>query len=148
MVNQILHGGKRRDLLVCVALVCVMLFGFSCVAPSPYTREKTPRADQARWVDEGQVINEVVSHVNAAAFASSKKATVQKYADMLRYWYSFVSQMEEDPDAGIRALNFIHEVHRKAKGKKNLWLEAIEQAKMGASKYDSRPGCPIPQDYQ
>ncbi len=120
----------------------------SCVAPSEYTSAIGPRADQKRWLDESQVIRQIVQCIHAASFASAHKEAVAEYAAQLRYWYSFVSQAEEDKDAGIRALNFIRQVHFDAHGDKMLWNEVILEARQKAPSSKVAPGTPIPPNYR
>jgi len=108
-------------LVLCLGTGCQALRG----APKPYT----PRPDQKVWVDEPAVINMVTRLVYQSHFDSRQALAERQYAALIRYWYVRVSATGEDPDAGLRAVNFIHKIHLDAKGSRELWERVLSLAR-------------------
>ena len=75
---------------------------------------------------------------------------MRNYASVIRQAYARASLLGQDVDAGVRAMNYIKNVHRQAKGDQALWDDALKTAKQ---KYDEDssdylPGIEPPQDYK
>lgn len=118
----------RQALLIAAALAA-WLPGLGCQAwrgtPKPYT----PRPDQQVWVDEAAVISLVTRFVYESRFESRRTVAERQYAALVRHWYARVSGMGEDRDGGRRAVNFIHKIHRDAKGSADLWERVLALAR-------------------
>ena len=123
---------------------------FGCAQPSKYTKLAKPRADQRRWIDERESIDAVIYCINGAKYATSRPFAVKNYASVIRQAYARASLLGQDVDAGVRALNYIKNVHKQAKGAKDLWDDALEYAKrrLDEDSPDHLPGIEPPQDYK
>ena len=140
---------RGRGGFVAMAMLAAAFLLTACVSnPNALTRAYNPRHDQNRWLDENLVINTVVQCVNNADFASRRPLAVKEYAGLLRLCYMTVSEGGVDVDAGVRALNFIHKIHRDANGDRKLWRDAVEQAKNTSDDAGRLPGLPIPPDFR
>ena len=132
-------------------LICLLLSGLwsGCqTTAGGFTRSRDPRHDQNNWLDERLVINTVVQCVNNADFTSRRPLAIMEYATLLRMCYMTVSEGGVDVDAGVRALNFIHKIHRDARGDKKLWQNAVKKAQDTTADHGRLPGLPIPAEYK
>ena len=108
--------------------------------------ETMPATGQARWLDEDEAVNTVLSCIEAYSFESQRQLAVRKYALYMRMTYSHISFMGANEDAGARALAFIRYIHFGSKGSKDLWKQALAMAKATGDGGSSLPlpGLPIP----
>lgn len=140
---------RARGVLAAMTALAATCLLTACVSnPNALTSANNPRPDQSRWLDENLVINTVVQCVNNADFASRRPQAVKEYAGLLRICYMTVSEGGVDIDAGARALNFIHKIHRDANGDRKLWQDAVERAKDTSNDAGRLPGLPIPPDFR
>ena len=62
-------------------------------------------------------------------FDSRRNAAVHQYGARLQQWYALASSAGKDRDGGQRAANFVHKIHRDAKGSEDLWKEVLGLAR-------------------
>jgi hypothetical protein len=129
------------------ALACLVVATCAGCRTSPYTHAVIPRPDQQRWMDERMVIEQLTECVYNASFASKRDAAILTYANLLRHVYGFASLGNRDIDAGVRALNFVHRVHRQASGSRALWVTVLAEARAPQGTEGLR-GIPVPDDYR
>jgi hypothetical protein len=88
-----------------------------------------PRPDQRQWLDEQAVISLVTRYVYECHFDSRRARVERQYASRLQQWYGLASSAGQDLDGGLRAVNFIHKIHRDAKGSRGLWMQVLSLAR-------------------
>ena len=78
-----------------------------------------PRPNQQQWLDEPAVISLVTRYVYESHFDSRRSVAEKQYAARLRQWYALASS----------AGNFVHKIHRDAKGSEDLWKKVLGLAR-------------------
>ena len=115
-------------------LVVLMVVLCGCITMSGggdgLTRESRPRHNQDRWLNEREVINNVVAYVEYSKYASRRPKVLQEYGLYLRMSYANVSVGGQDIDAGVRALNYIHKIHQECGGSQKFWNDALAMARL------------------
>lgn len=127
--------------------ICILILG--CMQASPYTNLATPRADQRHWPNERDAIDTIILLNRRARYASSRPAAVKLYATFIRQCYAEASMLGADVDAGVRALNYLHKLHKQTKGKKAFWEDSlrVSKAKLPDTSPGHLPGLEPPEDY-
>lgn len=147
MFTNPLHTLCTACLLLALAF-CTACRSLSLSGPS-YTSDSFPRENQQIWFTPDEItstVRLVASCISASEMITDRPRAVRRYAEYLRLCYHAISLNGADVDAGIRALNFIHKLHRDADGSAKLWQDAVTLAQ--DTQDDSLPGIPLPAQYR
>ncbi len=109
-----------------------------------YTSETVPHLAQKHWVDERDVIITVTQCVPRLKYSSTRDEALERYAKGVRRWYAHASDNGKDVDAGVRALNYVHKIHKDAKGARSLWKKVLKEARA----LTDADGLPPPEGYK
>ena len=112
-----------------VAALALAWFAVGCQFLRSEVEPYTPRPDQTVWLDEPAVMALVSRFVYESRFESRRPLAERQYAALIRSCYTRVSVGGQDLDGGRRAVNFIHKIHRDAKGPRELWERVLESAR-------------------
>jgi hypothetical protein len=116
-----------------------LALGAGCALIRPVRGPTVPHPGQRVWVDEPAVINLVTRYVYEAHFDSRRAAIEERYARLIRYWYTQASSGGKDLDGGQRAVNFIHKIHLDADGSRQGWKQVLGRARQAAPGEDLLP---------
>jgi hypothetical protein len=136
---------RRRETMRSVPPLLALLLAatFAGCALLPSRRPPVvPRPNQAQWLDEPVVISLVTRYVYESHFDSRRDRVERQYAARLQQWYAFASAGGKDVDGGQRAVNFVHKIHRDAKGSKELWKRVLSLAQEPSTAGQDGPALP------
>lgn len=130
-----------RSLPIPLALLLAVACA-GCTLLPPRRGAVVPRPNQQHWLDEPVVISLVTRYVYECRFDSRRDRVERQYAARLQQWYAVASSAGKDADGGQRAVNFVHKIHRDAKGSRELWKRVLRLAKEPGTAAQDGPALP------